>query len=96
MFPAQEKFHLTPLGHKTDENDKLSCPSHDSAHDEFGQATNSRDWGACLPHHFNFTLGTVVCPRLTTRPDLTCFAISVLGAGEFSSRNDETPVKFAE
>jgi hypothetical protein len=103
MFPAQaSNFHVAQLGDNakaTPENNNLSCPSpleHDSAHKEFAQATTTRHWGTCLPRHFDFGDGTVVCARLTTRPDLTCIAISVLGAGEFRSGNDEVPVKFED
>jgi hypothetical protein len=97
MFPAQaSNFHVAPLGDNakaTPEDNKLSCPSPDAVH---VSAHEARHWGTCLPRHFDFGDGTVVCARLTTRPDLTCIAISVLGAGEFRSGNDEVPVKFED
>jgi hypothetical protein len=99
MFPAQaSNFHVAPLGDNakaTPKDNNLSCPSPDAEHG-FAQATTTPHWGICLPRHFNFGDGTVVCARLTTRPDLTCIAISVLGAGEFRSGNDEVPVKFED
>ena len=99
MSPVRApNFAFSELGSTATEtlgHDHLSRPTLIPAHDEFAEATSSLHWGNCLrPHHFDFEQGTVVLPRLTTRPDLTCRAVSVLGGGQFREFENSSPVPF--
>jgi len=58
-------------------------------------ATTGVHWGDCLrPHHFNFDDATPVRPRVATRNDIICRAVSVLGAGQFKEAEGSEGVAF--
>jgi hypothetical protein len=55
----------------------------------------SVNWGASLhPHHFNFDEATSVKARLSGNREISCRAVSVLGAGQFQESPQATPVEF--
>ena len=96
---AKPQFAYSQLGNAAAaglDHDQLSQPSLVPSADVHTQSTSGADWGKCplLPHHFNFAEGTPVRPLLTTRPDVLCYAVSVIGKGSFQERADADPVSF--
>ena len=77
------------------ESENLAHPSHTLNARDSTQTSTTLHWGDPLrPHHFRFDQGTAVRPRLTTRPDILCHAVSVIGAGSFKENDDSMPVEF--
>ena len=96
---AKPEFAYSQLGNAAAaglDHDYLSQRSLIPSADVLAQSKTGADWGQCplLPHHFNFAEGTPVRPRLTTRPDVLCYAVSVIGKGSFKEKADADPVSF--
>jgi hypothetical protein len=93
-----QNFGFSQLGSaaaETLDHKHLSRSTLIPTHEDFAEASTTLHWGDCLrPHHFKFEEGTAVRPRLTTRPDITCYAVSVLGAGQFREFDNSVPVPF--